>query len=52
MRKASGRHGAAIGTGPDIKAERDERTLIHPARARLISEHFLQLLTKADSARE
>lgn len=52
MRKASGQHGVAIRTGPDIKAERDERTLIHPAGARLISKHFLQLLTEADSARE
>lgn len=52
MRKASGRHSAAIGTGPDIKAERGELTLIHPAGAGLILKHFLQLLTKADSARE
>lgn len=50
MRKASGQHGDQ--DSPDIKAERDELTLIHTAGALLILRHFLQQLTEADSARE
>lgn len=50
VRKASGQHGDQ--DSPDIKAERDELTLIHTAGALLILKHFLQQLTEADSARE